>query len=506
MRYLIGIDIGTSGTKTILIDVNGKVIAKDLQEYPLYTPKPGWAEQDPADWWKATVKGIKNVTKSIDTKDVAAVGLSGQMHGLVALDKDNKVLRKALLWCDQRTVKQCEYITKKIGAKRLINLVCNPALTGFTAGKILWMRDNEPALYKKMKKVLLPKDYIRFMLSGKFAAEVSDASGMLLLDVKNRKWSDTLLKELKIDKSLLADVYESEEISAKVSASASKITGLAVDTAIGGGGGDQAASAIGCGIVESGIISVTIGTSGVVFAFSDKVKLDKEGRIHTFCHAVKGKWHTMGVMLSAGGSLKWYKDNLCKEEIALAKKEKVDPYDIILKDLDKIRPGSENLIFLPYLSGERTPYADPYARGVFMGLGLHHTKKHMTRAVLEGVSFGLRDTIEIMRSLKIPIKQIRVTGGGARSKFWLQLLADIFGQEVVTVNMTEGGALGVALLAGVGAGIYPNLKKVCKKMITTGKGVKPDFKRVKIYNEYYKLYRKTYSNLKAEFRELAILN
>ena len=427
------------------------------------------------------------------------------MHGLVALDKNNKVLRPSILWCDQRTVKQCDYITKKIGAERLKKLVYNPALTGFTAGKILWMRDNEPELYKKINKVLLPKDYIRFKLTGVFATEVSDASGMLLLDVKNRRWSDTLLKELKIKKTILADCLESEKISAYVNSEAAKVTGLAVKTPVGGGGGDQAASAIGCGIVESGIISVTIGTSGVVFAFSDKIKLDKPGRIHTFCHAVKGKWHTMGVMLSAGGSLKWFKDTLCKEEIALAAKKKIDPYDIILKGLDKIPPGSENLIFLPYLSGERSPYADPYARGVFIGLGLRHTKKHMARAVLEGITFGLRDTVEIMRSLKIPVKEIRVTGGGARSKLWLQMLADIFGQEVVTVNMTEGGALGVALLAGVGAGIYPDISKICKKLITTKKGAKPDKKNVKIYDSYYKMYKKTYLNLKDEFKELAQL-
>ncbi|MCX5777344.1 MAG: xylulokinase [Candidatus Firestonebacteria bacterium] len=505
MKYLIGIDVGTSGTKVILIDVNGKLIAKDLQEYALYTPRPGWAEQQPSDWWKAAVKGIKNVIKDVNVSDVAAIGLSGQMHGLVALDKNNRVLRPSILWCDQRTVEQCEYITKTIGAERLKKLVYNPALTGFTAGKILWMRDNEPVLYRKIAKVLLPKDYIRFKLTGKFATEVSDASGMLLLDVKNRRWSKTVLKELNIPESMLAVCFESEEISGHVTSEAAKVTGLKAGTPVGGGGGDQAASAIGCGVVENGIISVTIGTSGVVFAFSDIVKLDKKGRIHTFCHAVKNKWHTMGVMLSAGGALKWFKDTLCKEEVALAVKKKVDPYDIILQGLEKIPPGSENLIFLPYLSGERSPYADPYARGVFMGLGQNHTKKHMTRAVLEGVAFGLRDTVEVMRSLKIPVKEIRVTGGGARSKLWLQILADILGQEVVTVNMTEGGAFGVALLAGVGAGVYEDISKVCKKLIKTKKGAKPNKVNAGIYNKYYKVYRKTYFNLKDEFKELADL-
>ena len=457
------------------------------------------------DWWKATVAGIRNVIKGINTSEIAAIGLSGQMHGLVALDKNDKILRPAILWCDQRTVKQCAYITKRIGAERLKKLVYNPALTGFTAGKILWMRENEPKLYRRVHKVLLPKDYIRFKLTGVFATEVSDASGTLLLDVKNRRWSETLLKELKINKSILPACYESEEISGYVDPVAAKITGLKLRTPVGGGGGDQAASAIGCGIVESGTISVTIGTSGVVFAFSDKIKLDKDGRIHTFCHAVKNKWHTMGVMLSAGGSLKWFKDNLCKEEIALAAKSKIDPYDIILKGVEKLPPGSGNLIFLPYLSGERSPYPDPYARGVFIGLASHHTKKHMAKAVLEGVSFGLRDTVEIMRSLKIPVKEIRVAGGGARSKEWLQILADVFGQEVVTVNMTEGGAFGAALLAGTGAGIYPDISKVCRKLIITKKGASPDKKNVKTYNRFYKIYKKTYLNLKEEFQELAQL-
>ena len=479
------------------------MLAKAFYEYPLSTPKPGWAEQNPGDWWKAVVSGLRSVVKGVKVSDIAAVGLSGQMHGLVALDRNNEVLRPAILWCDQRTVKQCAEITKKIGAERLINLVANPALTGFTAGKILWMRENEPELYKKTAKILLPKDYIRFKLTGKFATEVSDASGTLLLDVKNRKWSETILKELNISRELLPECFESEEITAYVDSKASKLTGLAVSTPVGGGGGDQAASAIGCGIVEKGIISVTLGTSGVVFAFSDKLKRDKEGRIHTFCHAVKGKWHTMGVMLSAGGSLKWFKDTLCREEISLAAVKKIDPYEIILKDLEKIRPGSEKLLFLPYLSGERTPYADPYARGTFIGLGLHHNKKHMARAVLEGISFGLKDSIEIMRSLKIPVQQIRVSGGGARSKFWLQMLADIFGQKVISVNLTEGGALGAALLAGSGTGLYTDLKKICKKLIKTKESFKPNKKHQLFYKRYYNLYKKSYSNLKDEFKELA---
>ena len=503
IKYLIGIDIGTSGTKVILINTRGKVLAKGLHEYPLFAPKPGWAEQDPEAWWAAVVKGIKEVIKNIRPSEIAGICLSGQMHGLVALDKNNKVLRPAILWCDQRTVKQCAYITRKIGAARLIKLVSNPALTGFTAGKILWMKENEPGLYKKTAKFLLPKDYIRFKLTGEFATEVSDASGTLLLDIARRKWSETLLKELKIDRRLLPVCRESEEIGGYIDRKAAGLTGLSVRTPVGGGAGDQAASAVGCGIVESGIISVTLGTSGVVFAFSDKLKLDKQGRIHTFCHAVKGKWHTMGVMLSAGGSLKWFKDNLCKEELALAAKKKLDPYEIILKGLDRIAPGSERLLFLPYLCGERTPYADPYARGAFIGLEPRHNKKHMARAVLEGVSFGLRDSLEIMRSLKIPVKQIRVTGGGAGSKLWLQMLADIFGQEVVTVKLTEGGALGAALLAGKSAGVYKDLSGICKKLIRAGKSYKPDKKKALLYNGYYELYKKTYRNLKEEFKELS---
>ena len=505
MDYLMGIDVGTTGVKVLLIDKNGNVVSKDTQEYPLYTPKPGWAEQNPEDWWNATVKGIKNVINNINPGDIKGIGLSGQMHGLVVLDCKFKVLRPSILWCDQRTVKQCEYITKKVGYAKLMELVCNPALTGFTAGKILWVRDNEPEIYKKIYKILLPKDYIRFKLTNVFATEVSDASGMLLLDIRKRRWSEDILKILNLSKDLLPDCFESEDVTGVVTKEVSKITGLKEGTPVVGGGGDQSSSAIGCGIVESGIISITIGTSGVVFAFSDEVKLDKLGRIHTFCHSVRNKWHTMGVMLSAGGSLKWFKDNLSKKEIEEAKKKKVDPYDVMLKEVEKIKPGAENLIFLPYLAGERTPHLDPYARGVFFGLGIYHKKSHLIRSILEGVSFGLRDSIEIMKILKIPIRQVRVTGGGARSLVWLQILADICNLEMVTVNVSEGAAFGVALLAGVGTRVYSDIKQVCRNVIKITNKIKPDLRNVKIYDEYYKMYKRMYLNLKKEFKMLSEL-
>lgn len=506
MKYLMGIDLGTSGVKVLLIDEKGEVKAKDVQEYPLYTPRSGWAEQNPEEWWQGTVKAIKKVLKGIEPSSIAGIGLSGQMHGLVLLDKGGRVLRPAILWCDQRTVKQCEHITKKIGAERLIKLVSNPALTGFTAGKILWVREQEPEIYKKTAKILLPKDYIRFRLTGSFATEVSDASGTLLLDVKNRRWSDTILKELKIDKNLLPECFESEAVSGKISKKAGITSGLAEGTPVVGGGGDQAASALGCGAVEPGIVSVNLGTSGVVFAYTGSLKLDSKGRIHTFCHAVNGVWHTMGVMLSAGGSLKWFKDNLCVEEIKEARAAGVDPYEIILKKAAKAPIGSGKLIFLPYLAGERTPYADPYARGVFLGLGLDHKKEHLIRAVLEGVSFGLRDSVEIMKTLKVPVRQVRVSGGGAKSKFWLKMLADIFNAEIVTVNAVEGGAYGVALLAGVGAGLYPDIKSICKKVIKKTSSVFPEAANRKIYDAYYKQYKNAYAALKEEFRSLERLN
>ena len=505
MSFLLGLDVGTSGVKVLITDEKAEEIVSATVEYPLHTPKVNWAEQEPEDWWNGTVEAIKQVLSksSARPEDIKGIGLSGQMHGLVALDKEYKVLRPAILWCDQRTGKQCDYITEKIGAERLIDLVSNPALTGFTAGKLLWVREHEPDIYDKIYKILLPKDYIRFRLTGEFATEVSDASGTLFLDVKNRKWSDELLGELDIDKDILPECFESCVVSGKVNVQASKETGLAEGTPVVGGGGDQASQAIGTGIVREGLISSTVGTSGVVFATSDAHHLDPGHTLHTFCHAVKGKWHLMGVMLSAGGSLRWLRDTLFKDVKEEAAEQGIDPYIIMEKKAGKIPVGSEGLIFLPYLTGERAPYADPNARGVFFGLSLRHTEGDFIRSVLEGVAFGLRDSLEIIRGQHIHIDEIRGSGGGAKSSFWLQIQADINNATMTTINVTDGGALGVALLAGEGTGVYSSIEDACDAIIKVKSSAKPVEENVEKYNQYYSIYRSLYPALKDRFGDLS---
>lgn len=497
MAYLMGIDIGTTGTKTILMQESGKILSSSVQEYSLQTPWPNWAEQNPEDWWMATVKSISKVLSDskIGGENIKGIGLSGQMHGAVFIDKDYKVLRPCILWCDQRTAKQCDYITEKIGKHRLIELACNPALTGFTAGKVIWVRDNEPEVYQNTFKILLPKDYIRFRLTGSFATEVSDASGTLFLDVKKRRWSDEILKKLDIDRGLMPECFESPLVSGKINSKASRLTGLKAGTPVVGGGGDNAAAAVGSGIVKEGMISSSIGTSGVVFAFSQKVKT----RAHTFCHAVPGKWHVMGVMLSAGGSLRWFRDNLGAEEVKEAKKRNLDPYEVLIEKATTAPPGCEGLIFLPYLAGERAPHANPNAKGVFFGLTLRHRKAHLIRSILEGVAFGLRDSLEMIRGMGISVKEVRALGGGARSSLWRQMQADIMNLEMATVNVTEGAAFGAAILAGVGTGVYDSVEEACDNLILITSRTKPIRENVKIYHEYYKVYRGLYPALTLDF-------
>jgi len=507
MAFLLGLDLGTTGVKALLMSIEGKVIFTSFEEYPLLTPEVNWAEQNPSDWWQATVKSIQQLIQKtgIKSEKIIGIGLSGQMHGLVLLDKNHKVLRPAILWCDQRTQRECDYITSKIGKKRLIELTSNPALTGFTAGKLLWVRENEPRVYEELYKILLPKDYIRFRLTGEFATEVSDASGTLFLDVKNRKWSKELLSELDIDMNFLPECYESSVVSGEISPEASKLTGLKEGTPVVGGAGDQAAQAIGSGVIKEGVLSATIGTSGVVFASSGKPRIDPLNRLQTFCHAVPNKWHLMGVMLSAGGSLRWLRDTLCKEEKKKAKQEDKDPYDIMTEEASDVPPGSGGLIFLPYLTGERTPYPDPMAKGVFFGLTLRHSKSHLIRAVLEGVAYGLRDSLEIIKDLKIPIEEIRCSGGGNCSSLWRQIQADINNSEMVTVNVNEGAAFGSALLAGVGTSVYDNVEEACKQTIKIVTTTRPQEENVRIYNKYYEIYHSLYPILKERFASLSDL-
>jgi len=508
MAYLLGIDIGTSGTKTLLIDTRGRIRASVTVEYPSYAPKPAWSEQTPQDWWKATCRSIKAALRKADVKagQVAGIGLSGQMHGSVFLDKSGKVLRRAILWNDQRTGAECDEITRKAGGRRaLLRMVSNPALTGFTAPKILWVRKHEPRIYDRTAKILLPKDYVRYRLTGEFATEVSDASGTLLLDVKKRRWSKKLLGLLAIDSDLLPDVYESPEVSGRLTRQAARATGLEEGVPVVGGGGDQAAGAVGNGIVRRGVISATLGTSGVVFAHSDTVQTDPEGRVHTFCHAVPGKWHVMGVVLAAGGSLQWFRNTLCAGLVRKAKRQKVDPYELITAEAASVPAGADGLYFLPYLTGERTPHADPDARAAWIGLSNMHTRAHMARAVMEGATYAMRDCLEIIEWMGVAVREIRVAGGGARSPFWRQMQADIYRKPVWTVSSEEGPAYGVALLAGVGTGVWKSVPEACDATIKTLDRTRPDRSTLGRYKALYPMYGRLYRSLKDDFKAVAKL-
>ena len=453
MAFIIGIDIGTSGTKTVLFDEAGAVIASKTIEYSLYQPKNGYAEQDPEDWANAAVNTIKAVMaeSGVKKEDVKGIGLSGQMHGLVMLDKDNNVIRKAIIWCDQRTADEVAEMNAKLGEKKLIEITANPALTGWTAAKILWVKNKEPENYEKCRHILLPKDYIRFILTGEYATEVSDASGMQLLDVPNRCWSDEVISALGLDKSMLGKVYESCEVTGRLTKKMAELTGLCEGTIVVGGAGDNAAAAVGTGVVEDGKAFTTIGTSGVVFAHTSKISIDPKGRVHTCCAAVPNSWHVMGVTQGAGLSLKWFRDNFCSAEKETAKYMGVDEYYLMDKEAATVSIGANRLLYLPYLMGERTPHLDPNARGVFFGLSAMHTKKEMLRAVMEGVSYSLRDCVEVFKQMSISVSDMMACGGGGTSPLWRQMLADLYACPVKTAASKEGPALGVALLASVGA-------------------------------------------------------
>ncbi len=507
MRYLIGIDVGTTGTKTILIDEKGNLLSSALEEYPLNTPKPKWAEQDPEDWWKATVNSIKRVIKDskVSPEDISGLGLSGQMHGLVLIDKSYSVLRPAILWCDVRTTEQCHYITEKVGKDLLVKSTCNPALEGFTAPKLIWVRDNEPEVYDKAYKMLLPKDYVRFRLTGEIASEVSDAAGTILFDVKNRRWSSEVLSRLEISEDLMPPCYESIDICGRITPKVADITGLKAGTPVVGGGADNACTAVGNGIVVAGRTSASIGTSGTVLTPTDTPEVDPGLRAHTFCHCVPGKWYIMGVMLSAGGAFRWFRDTIGDKEVEQAKQAGIDPYEILTKEASNVSPGCEGLIFLPYLIGERTPHGDANAKGVFFGLTLRHKKEHLVRSVMEGVTYGMRDSLEIIKGLGLNVGQIRATGGGARSALWRQMQADIYKAEVVTINISEGPAFGAAILAGVGSGVYSSIQEVTDEIVKITSRTQPIEANTKIYDEFYQVYRSLYPALKPEFDKVSEL-
>jgi xylulokinase len=501
MSYYLGIDIGTSGTKTLVINEKGKILAEATENYPCYFPRPLWSEQDPEDWWKATVATVRQVVKKAKLKaaDVKAIGLSGQMHGSVFLDKRSKVIRKALLWNDQRTAAECTEIEERAGGREaLIKMVANPALTGFTAPKILWLRNHEPKHFEKTVNVLLPKDDVRRRMTGELATDVSDASGMLLLDVVKRNWSKELLSKLQLDESLFGKCYESEEVTGKLTKEAAAAMGLSTDCVVVGGAGDCAANGVGTGVVTSGTLSTSIGTSGIMFVHSDEVQIDPAGRLHTFCHAVHGKWHMMGVSLTGGGALQWFTEKIC-DGLGKGKDQR---YKLLTAEAEKIAAGSEGLFFLPYLAGERTPHADPHARGCFIGLTLKHGRGHLTRAVMEGVAYAMRDSLTIIRELHVPVKQIRASGGGSKNPLWRQIQADAFGQDVVTINAEQGPAYGVALLAAVGAGAFKDVEEACAATIRVVSKTPPSKKSAEVYDAGFPIYQQLYRSLKNDFRAI----
>ena len=508
MPHLLGIDIGTSGTKTLICTGDGTVVATATAPHAISSPKPGWSEQDPLDWWAAVVTATRAVLKKAKLKgaDVGGIGLSGQMHGSVFLADGTTPLRPALLWNDQRTAEQCAEIESKAGGRaRLIELVGNPALAGFTAPKILWVRQHQPRVYAKTRHVLLPKDYVRLCLTGEYATEVSDASGTLLLDVANRRWSDELLGLLQIDKALMPPVSESPEVTGRVTAAAAAELGLAAGTPVVGGAGDNAAGAVGSGVVTAGLVSAILGTSGVVFAHSDAPVRDPLGRVHTMCHAVPGAWCVFGCMLSAGGSFQWFRNTLATTETAAAKRSKADPYELLVAEAATAPSGCEGLFFLPYLTGERCPHPDPSARGGWVGLTARTTRPMLIRSLLEGVTFGMRDALDIIRGMAIPVAQVRATGGGAKSNFWRQLQADVYRSPVVLTNAAEGPAYGAALLAGVGTGAWSTVQQACKSSIRAVTKVAPNRRSADGYDRHHAVYAKLYGDLKDRFGDMADL-
>jgi xylulokinase len=496
LMYFLGIDTSTTSSKALIIDERGKVVAVASNPHTLQTPKPLWSEQDPREWWEAVSASIRSVLEKagIGGERIGAVGLTGQMHGLVLLDEGGNVLRPAILWNDQRTQSQCDEIHQVVGKEKFIQITGNVALTGFTAPKILWVKENEPDVFAKAKHVLLPKDYVRLKLTGEYAMDKADGAGTVLFDLKARDWSDDVLAVLDIPRAWMPRTFEGTETTGYVTEEAASLTGLKIGTPIVAGGGDQAAGAVGVGAVESGIIGLTVGTSGVVFATTPSALIEPEGRLHAFCHAVPGVWHFMGVMLSAAGSLQWYRDTLAPNL----------SFDELLKEAETIPAGSEGLQFLPYLSGERTPHPDPLARGAFIGLTLRHSRAHMTRAVLEGVAFGLKDSFTLIQNAGLgEITQVRASGGGTKGALWRQIMASVLDAELVTVNTTEGAAYGAALLAGVGAGAWSDVISACRDAVKITGSAQPDPSQAEPYRAAYTIYRELYPSLKGSFEKIS---
>lgn len=492
--YFLGIDISTTATKALIIAEDGEVQGVGVSEYGYETPHPLWSEQHPDLWWEGSKIAIKAAvqnasaqhTTRFDPGQIVSIGLTGQMHGLVLLDEQGEVLRKSILWNDQRTQRQCDEIHKRIGKTRFIQISGNMALTGFTAPKILWVKENEPEIYERVAHILLPKDFVRFKLTGEYAMDKADGAGTVLMDIAQRDWSQTLLNALDIPSGWMPQLYEGTQVTGQITASAAMATGLTPGTPVVAGGGDQSAQAVGVGAVRSGIVALTLGTSGVIFTSTDAPFIEPEGKLHAFCHAVPNKWHLMGVMLSAAGSLRWFRDRFAASK----------SFDELLAPAEQSPAGSEGLLFLPYLTGERTPHPDPLARGAFVGLTVRHELAHCTRAVLEGVAFGLLDSFELLKSTGVEaVEQVRISGGGAKSHLWRQILADVLNAELVTVNTTEGAAYGAAILAGVGVKRWPSVAEACQGLIQITDSITPDPDSVKAYRNLYPLYKDLYPRL-----------
>jgi xylulokinase len=495
-QLLIGLDIGTTGVKGLLVSLDGKILGRSFAEYPLYTPYPGWSEQNPEDWWEATIKVLRELV-SMSSGKIAALGLTGQMHGAVFLDKELKVIRPAILWNDARTGQECIEIERILGRENLQKITGNPALAGFQAPKILWLRKHEPENYHKVQAILLPKDYVRLKLTGELATDASDASGTLLLDLIKRDWSDEILSALAIPRKWLPHVYESPEVTGVISKEVESLTGLESGTPVVAGGGDNAASAIGVGVVQEGTGMVSLGSSGVVFVHIDSPYPDPVGAIHCFCHAVPGKYHLMGVVLSAGASLRWYRDVLASEEREVASRIGLDPYDLLMREAELSAPGANGLFFLPYLSGERTPHMDPAARGAWIGLSLAHRRPHLVRAILEGVAFALKDSLVRIQTMGAKPEELRAVGGGMRSPLWRTIIASVLEVPLRRLVVEEGAAYGAALLAGVGAGLFTTVYEAVDKAVKlVDECVTPDSKLMEIYRQIYAVYTQLYPALK----------
>ena len=494
--YVLGIDVGTGGTRALIMGADGHVFASATEEHePFATPQLGWAEQRPEDWWRAAGIAIRKALAKGQLRgdQISSVGFSGQMHGAVMLDASGDVVRPALIWCDVRTEKQCRELTERIGAEQLIRLTCNPALANFTVTKLLWTREIEPENWKRVRSVLLPKDYVRFRLTGEKATDVADASGTLMLNVAQRQWSAEILEAAEIDRSWLPTLYESTEVCGKVSVKGAEATGLSVGTPVVAGAGDQAAGAVGMGVVTPGAVSATIGTSGVVFAATDSPALDPQGRLHTFCHAVPGRWHVMGVTQAAGLSLRWFRDQFACTPAGDGR----DPYEQLTAEAATVAPGADGLLWAPYLMGERTPHLDPAARGVLAGLTASHTRAHVIRAILEGVAFSLKDTFTIFTEMQVPVRSIRLGGGGARSRLWRQIQADVYDQEVEIVEAEEGAAFGAAVLAGVAAKMWASVDAACDSVVCVVERVTPIPANVAVMSAAGIAYRRIYPAMKS---------